>query len=91
MLHCVRFKQNDHAFTGVPDLVPDLEKFRYSLQRHSSPFNTFAPAITRIPMYYLQCALEENCLSSSAHSASLNDQRYIYRVTNCNTSTHGVQ
>lgn len=61
---------------GVPDLVPDLDSFRSSLTRHSSPLTSYFPAIVYTPMAYLACALEENCLSSSAYSAYGHDRRY---------------
>ena len=62
--------------TGVPDLIPDLDAFRASLTRHSSPTTSYSPAITHRSMRYLQCPLQENCLSSSAQFAGVYDQRY---------------
>ena len=44
--------------SDLPDLVPDLEKFQSSLVN--------VPYVDRLPMYYLTCALDEKCLSSSA-------------------------
>lgn len=43
----------------MPDLVPNLQRFESSLKTY--------PYVSPTPMYYLSCALEENCLSSSAH------------------------
>nr|XP_020461580.1 protein-lysine 6-oxidase-like [Monopterus albus] len=52
---------------GLPDLVPD-------------PYYIQASAYAqRVPMYNLRCAAEENCLSSSAHSARDYDSRMLLR------------
>lgn len=42
--------------TDLPDLMPDLELIRDSVYLHDQP------------LFYLQCAMEENCLSSSAYT-----------------------
>ena len=52
----------------LPDLVPDVYQFQRSL------VNT--PYLSRVPMYYLTCALEEECLSSSARGQPYNHYRY---------------
>ncbi len=57
---------NTYIFpAGIPDLVPHLEVFRHSLYY-----------LYRIPLYYLTCALDENCLSSSARGKP--DRHYRY-------------
>ncbi len=53
---------------GMPDLVPDLEAFSRSL---------FYVYLYGIPLDYLTCALEENCLSSSAYGKPFDHRRYI--------------
>ncbi|KAM8872400.1 protein-lysine 6-oxidase [Synchiropus picturatus] len=65
---------------GLPDLVPD-------------PYYIQASAYAqRVPMYNLRCAAEENCLSSSAHRASVRDYdtrmllRFPQRVKNQGTA-----
>lgn len=55
---------------GVPDLVPDQYRFRSSLETRFW--------VDRIPLYYLSCALEEGCLSSSAVGAETSETRYVY-------------
>ncbi|KAL6096977.1 lox [Pungitius sinensis] len=65
---------------GLPDLVPDP----YYIQASSYA--------QRVPMYSLRCAAEENCLSSSAYSASIRDYdtrmllRFPQRVKNQGTA-----
>lgn len=54
---------------GVPDLVPDQYRFRTSLETRFW--------VDRIPLYYLSCALEEGCLSSSAVGAETSEVRYV--------------
>lgn len=56
---------------GLPDLVPDLDTLRNSL------YSTYY--ISRVPIYYLTCAREEKCLSSSAVGASPNSARFLLR------------
>ncbi len=56
---------------AVPDLVPDLLAFERSLRYYRY--------VDRLPMYYLTCAREENCLSSSATGLSPNDLRHLLR------------
>ena len=56
---------------GLPDLVPDLASFQLSLQRY--------PYVAQIPMSYLMCAREENCLSSSADNAPRTSIRRLLR------------
>ena len=56
-------------FLDLPDLVPDLSQFQSSLVR--------VPYLSRMPMYYLTCALEEGCLSSSARGKPFDHYRYI--------------
>lgn len=52
------------------DLVLDVDLLKLSLQsRHY---------IDRLPMYYLRCALEEKCLSSSAYTGSNERQEHVY-------------
>ncbi|KAM4635551.1 protein-lysine 6-oxidase [Polymixia lowei] len=65
---------------GLPDLVPD-------------PYYIQASAyVQRVPMYNLRCAAEENCLSSSAYTASMRDYdtrmllRFPQRVKNQGTA-----
>ncbi|XP_054468464.1 protein-lysine 6-oxidase [Anoplopoma fimbria] len=65
---------------GLPDLVPD-------------PYYIQASAYAqRVPMYNLRCAAEENCLSSSAYTASIRDYdtrmllRFPQRVKNQGTA-----
>jgi lysyl oxidase-like protein 2/3/4 len=41
--------------TDLPDLIPNLQALQDSVMLQDRP------------LYYLQCALEENCLSSSAY------------------------
>lgn len=41
--------------TALPDIVPDVELLRKDMKMQS------------IPMEYLRCSLEENCLSDSAN------------------------
>jgi lysyl oxidase-like protein 2/3/4 len=45
--------------TGLPDLVPNVARFEQSLK--------YYPYLDRIPLFYLACAKEEGCLSSSAN------------------------
>ena len=63
---------NNHFFSllriDLPDLVPDLSQFQSSLVR--------VPYLSRTPMYYLTCALEEGCLSSSARGKPFDHYRY---------------
>ena len=46
----------------LPDLVPDLRALSDSVRLQDRP------------LYYLQCAMEENCLSSSAYELRSNGQ-----------------
>ena len=55
------------ACADLPDLVPDVSQFQSSLER--------VPYLSRIPMYYLTCAHEEGCLSSSAQGQPYNHYR----------------
>ena len=57
--------------TGVADLVPSLLYFENSLRLY--------PYVDLIRMYYLTCAIEDNCLSSSANPARPNDIRELLR------------
>ncbi|TNN71320.1 Protein-lysine 6-oxidase [Liparis tanakae] len=74
-----RSRQRYHQY-GLPDLVPDA----YYIQ--SSAY------VQRVPMYNLRCAAEENCLSSSAYTASVRDYdtrmllRFPQRVKNQGTA-----
>ncbi len=56
---------------GIPDLVPDLEAISQSIE--------YYPYISRWPQYYLTCAKEEGCLSSSAEGKGDNDYRSLLR------------
>ena len=47
----------------APDLVPDPLKVKLSLEGRFY--------IDHLPMYYLDCAAEENCLSRSAYAPGL--------------------
>ena len=58
--------------TVAPDLVPDVERLQKSIEgRYYTD---------RLPLYYLQCAYEELCLSSSAYGANVpqTNERYNY-------------
>lgn len=55
----------------LPDLVPSLSQFERSLRNY--------PYVDRLPMYYLTCALEENCLSSSANGRRNSHYRSLLR------------
>lgn len=61
-----------YLLAGVPDLVPDLYRFRRSLEARYW--------IDRIPLYYLGCAKEEGCLSSSANDAEASSVRQVYTL-----------
>ena len=61
------------SLQALPDLVPDLSTFQRSLQNF--------PYISRIPMYYLTCAHEEKCLSSSADGKTYDHYRHLLRFT----------
>lgn len=61
------------SFQALPDLVPDLTAFQRSLRS--------LPYISRIPMYYLTCAHEEKCLSSSADGKTHDHYRHLLRFT----------
>lgn len=52
---------------GLPDLVPDVAEFQKSLQ--------YYPYLESRLIYYLTCALEEDCLASSASGKSYNHAR----------------
>ena len=56
--------------TGLPDLVPDLDTLYRSLSY---------PYVERLPIYLLECAREENCLSSSAEGQPLTNVRSLLR------------
>lgn len=60
-------------YTGVPDLVPDLSRLRSSLLSRRY--------VDRIPLYYLSCALDEGCLSSSAVGAPRDNTRHVLFYT----------
>ncbi|KAI3382286.1 hypothetical protein SNEBB_011380 [Seison nebaliae] len=68
-MHC----SGTHMIAGVicakvlPDLVPDLEVFRKSVQ------------IEDKHMYYLQCAMEENCLAPTAYEIQLRSKNWHHR------------
>ncbi len=51
-------------YAGMADLVPDVETFSRSLYQ-----------IQELPLYYLNCALNENCLSSSAYGKPYHHRR----------------
>ena len=53
----------------LPDLVPNLEVFKRSVEYYRY--------VDRLPMYYLTCSLEENCLSRSAYGQSQNHIRLV--------------
>ncbi|KAL8621028.1 hypothetical protein ACOMHN_043518 [Nucella lapillus] len=50
--------------TNLPDLVPDTEQLQSSMRLQARP------------LYYLQCAMEENCLSSSAYHIRENNSNW---------------
>ena len=52
-------------------MVPDVATLSRSLQ--------FYPYIDRTPLYYLQCANEEKCLSSSAEGQPADNLRHLLR------------
>lgn len=58
---------------GAADLVPDLLVFYDSLRAY--------PYLERMPMYYLHCAYEEKCLSSSADARNDSHIRYAHAST----------
>lgn len=47
--------------TELPDLIPDEKEIEKSAR------------LEDVPIYRLQCALEENCLSSNAYNYHQND------------------
>lgn len=59
--------------TDLPDLVPDLNAFQSSLR--------YYPYVENLPLYYLRCAHEENCLSSSADGQSFDNNRVLLRFS----------
>ena len=65
----------------MPDLVPNLKEFQNSLLRY--------PYLDRSALYYLTCAREENCLSSSANGQSNTDIRKLLRF-NSLTMNYGT-
>lgn len=56
-----------YFFTAAPDLVPDLYRLRRSLRS--------VYYMDRMPVFALQCAAEEGCLSSSANDAPAYSER----------------
>ena len=59
LLHC--------KHVGAADLVPDVDRLRDSMVARRY--------IDRLPIYYLLCALEEGCLSTSANGAPQTNER----------------
>ena len=69
-------ESNDKAFlmcanAGIADLVPSLLYFETYLRHY--------PFIELMRMYYLDCAVDDGCLSSSANTAGPNDIRELLR------------
>ena len=64
---------------GAPDLVLDIDQLERSIRSRYY--------LDRLPLYYLQCAQEEGCLSvsSSASGVDLNNERYGHTLS-CDTA-----
>ena len=58
--------------------MPSLKRFSDSLKHDS--------VVQNRSMYYLQCALEENCLASDAHSQSPRSERKLLRFDSFTTN-----
>ncbi|XP_076472252.1 lysyl oxidase homolog 2B-like [Babylonia areolata] len=65
--------------SALPDLVPDVDRLQSSVRLQDRP------------LYYLQCAMEENCLSSSAYALRNNGSNWrtaIRRLLRFSTVVH---
>ena len=69
-------------FTERPDLVPDVARFSGSLRQ--------SYAVRNRSMYYLKCALEENCLASDANGQPLRSYRKLLRFDSL-TMNYGLR
>ena len=65
-------------FVERPDLVPSLKRFSDSLRGHYTVQNR--------SMYYLQCALEDGCLASTAVGQPRDSQRKLLRFDSYTTN-----